>query len=925
MIDGVRFEAGDGVLVVIALLLGGALVTVAGYGVSMSLAGHRRSYDSFAYAPVLGYVLLQLLFLFAYRAGFSVAQAAIFSLALGGALTLGAIWRQAQYRQLACEIKTVIPWRTLTCCALGVVIVSAWPYFLSGWEGYWHSGNEDIIDALNGRDAYLSGVLHDLVSARAMGLLNVDTVKQSYLLPMGILPVTTDNFVEGWIRIQYSSVAFWSYLLSAYHGMDAFLIQALLNLLLMALGVYQLGVRLLKLSRASALCAAGASVLSNFYLISYFAGHEGSMMYNAVAPFLLLLTYQWIEEGRWCWRSCLAIGVMLLMLINTYPFPLPYLVLPLSLFAMYRLLLLPHRWPQRIVRLFQAVAPEGGRAWNLPRLFLLGGMLLLVLGVGFWQTWELFSPIRFKAENQFRAWGTILSYVGWLQYWGIWPSSLPSGNSYLLALIQNDLLVWASLLFAGAMTGLTLYGFYRMSRDGLVFFAIWILIWLLMLPAMRFVVADSYYLYKFLYINAFVGFLALAYAWESIARSGNQRLRQLVWWMLVVWAAVNLLHDGIGGWSIASRAYNKDYPAYQEVLSVPTEVLAQTFIDIPREDHRDVLRQTLTTRGIKLESDKRRAKYLLRMNGLADVVVEQEAPPVWSSALFRIVPAPQRNMVFVVGPWEPELLTRPEGNPARYPFRWVSDRKMSRVEVHVVNRDTRTPYLHFCAESGPSVDYASVPLTLTDARGRLLASYGVDGYACHWLDVSSVTAFPITIATEAIGRRVSPIEVRKLVYRLSNVGLAAAPYAPAQLMAALTHATDIIPGVAPNASRWLERIAHPVLLGNGWYDYETYQGERFRWVGRGAEVVVAPGAAALMVEVERGAGLGAVKTELQLSDAAGSVLVSTPLPVGRGVVRLPLPAMHGVTTYRLQIPVAASPTPGDRRLLNFRVFKISAE
>ena len=46
---------------------------------------------------------------------------------------------------------------------------------------------------------------------------------------------------------------------------------------------------------------------------------------------------------------------------------------------------------------------------------------------------------------------------------------------------------------------------------------------------------------------------------------------------------------------------------------------------------------------------------------------------------------------------------------------------------------------------------------------------------------------------------------------------------------------------------------------------------------------------------------------------------------GSGVRQSGAVALFHELANRLQIPVAASPTPGDRRLLNFRVFKISAE
>jgi hypothetical protein len=131
---------------------------------------------------------------------------------------------------------------------------------------------------------------------------------------------------------------------------------------------------------------------------------------------------------------------------------------------------------------------------------------------------------------------------------------------------------------------------------------------------------------------------------------------------------------------------------------------------------------------------------------------------------------------------------------------------------------------------------------------------------------------------------------------------------PGALRADYTTAPDIVP------------LGSGLRLGSGWYPLETYAGETFRWVNNDAELSVEPAAAGtLALELEPGPGLGTRPFDLQVLDASGHAVETVPVS-HRQMVRVHL----RTGTYRLHVGGGGQPCPGDWRILNVRVFRITA-
>jgi putative methyltransferase (TIGR04325 family) len=114
-----------------------------------------------------------------------------------------------------------------------------------------------------------------------------------------------------------------------------------------------------------------------------------------------------------------------------------------------------------------------------------------------------------------------------------------------------------------------------------------------------------------------------------------------------------------------------------------------------------------------------------------------------------------------------------------------------------------------------------------------------------------------------------------------------------------------------------------LFIGRGWYPFESYGGETFRWVDNHAEIIVTAASGVprrLCLEVEPGPGLGSRPCQVKMLGSVGTGLGTFDV-VGRQTVtvdvRLP-PGSLGV--LRLEVPGGGRAIGDDPRVLNLRVF-----
>jgi ABC-type polysaccharide/polyol phosphate transport system ATPase subunit len=119
-------------------------------------------------------------------------------------------------------------------------------------------------------------------------------------------------------------------------------------------------------------------------------------------------------------------------------------------------------------------------------------------------------------------------------------------------------------------------------------------------------------------------------------------------------------------------------------------------------------------------------------------------------------------------------------------------------------------------------------------------------------------------------------------------------------------------------------VIAPVYIGRGWYPLEAYRGDVFRWGANECEIVLpesGPDAADLVLELEPGPAAGQLPATVQVSDDSGEVLVAVQV-AARERVAVPLPAGQNVPRrIYLRSLAAGEPTPGDERVLCWRLFR----
>ena len=791
-----------------------------------------------------------------------------------------------------------------------VVVFAAIPYLVAGFGHYWQTANEDIFDGLNGRSAYIRNELIGNEASVNVATSTRDALSESLRVQTETSPEHDAKFFrERYVTdpglLQYSSLAFFSVLMHSPVGVDAFLIQALLNLGLFAVGVYAFVRRVFNQPPVVAGIASILSAVGNFYLATYFNGHEGSLMYNAVAPFLLYFMVKWVRDrvpmGTWLIIPMVLTG----MILGAYPYPMPFIIAPFIAYAALA-------WFAR---------RSGDHEYSMIRLvsnrrILMAGLFLF--SIVFIIAYVLAEPIRIRALSQFRSWGTMLNHVGLLQFWGIWPSSLAYTSTTIGWLNSHFDVKLASLFFAATLSAISIYGFFRLLKQNIGFVAIWVPIAIFLFFVMRFAVYDSYYIYKFVYINAWIVIAATVVGFWSLISKQFMPIRLIASGILSLWIVVNLTHNAYAFWQISQKPFNRDSASYFQLLEVPKQILAETYIAIPQQDHADLVRQMLGDNGIVTQNGKLYAKFVLNEVEIKDVVDESVGQTEWQSGRFVLSKRPDNDYIEFAAYWGPEA-GQPDASGISQLFRWISDDRNGTVLIDLHGRSESSRYIYLCGESGLSVGFRTVEVSVFDADQKLAGVIPIGAYNCHWLDISNYRA-PFSLTHHEQGQIVSAIDNRKFIYQIMHIGFSKTD-TPEALPFKFTAAKDIVSlkNISVTAGGGVA-----ILLGNGWYPIEEYGGESFRWVNTNAEIFISGSSSKGSLVIDAASGPSAGKETLQLSavDAQGQIVGSCQLRE-RMKCSIPLTLDYtGKLRLLLRSDGEGHALSSDPRLLNFRVFNL---
>ena len=630
-------------------------------------------------------------------------------------------------------------------------------------------------------------------------------------------------------------------------------------------------------------------------------------MFASVAPYVMWACIRMAEPGRGRLRRTdivKRLAVFTIFLSGAYPYPF-FIALAILLF-----------WGLTYLKTLS----KRRRIWVL--LGFTAALALFYVG-----SWDYFSLFRQRAVDFYRTWGTVFTFIGLFQFWGLWPSFLASASpTVLMNLIQNEVLLSGSYFIVLLLSGLTLYGLYRLLKRGELFFAAFALMFVTTIPLFWFSLHDSYYLYKFLYLTNFAAITLMLFgAREIFIRHRSVLLKTAVTALLAIWAICNAGNNLWATTTVRHLSFNKQTNEYRDVIS-QFKAGDSIYIDLPRRGTRGahlsideyVVRNYLTDARITYTADPRAAQYFLRMNSQPEAVLPTKEEVVWHNNVFRLIKAPQSDVLLVGSFWAPETTAGRDLQP----FRWVDDQTNNWVSIDIIRRAPESRFLFFCVEPGPGVDYRPIPITVTDKDNVELMVETADSFSCYWADIAG-GRLPVTITSPAKGKAVSLIEARHLNFRISNIGLFSAKHT-LDALRALNIEHDITPQATALALETLKLSnSGNVFLLNGWYGVENPGSQMFRWARNGASVLLesaTPGT--LSMELEPGPSLGTANPEFTIRIEGGAAM-QVVKSNSRSVFDVPVtPDKTGRSIIRLEVNSAKRPVPNDWRQLDFRVFKI---
>lgn len=598
----------------------------AGYGIigffSLWLKPEKKA-DMFLVMPVIGYVFSQVLFYQWYYL-FENSTLSLY-LTITSLCLINLFYILFAHKKSGFSINRLIQTikrfdKKVFLVLVLIFILSSWQYLLIGEGHYYHSGNEDYFDGVNGGNAYLTNTPTRLIFYDIAGGVHFHAV----------------------IKYQYSSQAFWRSLLNV-GGLDGFILQEILCLLLTCVGVYWLVGYVFKGGEKIALWTSFWSAAAAFYFSTYMTGHIGSIMYVSVIPVFIGLMLLWIrKEIGWVWLLILAL--LYYFIDNTYPGPIYFVLIPLILLAVHERILIPLLFWKRFFNFFgfQSNIKFKEQIKDIKYLRLLGLIALLLAGIliFIWWLWNYTEQWRFAAILRTSiSWKITLFKEMFMVFWGIYPPGSTGTASILPIFISNDYINTFSFILAILVSLLAVVAVVRCYQfKERYFLLLYGILFIFYLVVMRYFWGSSYYLYKFLYVHMFLIIIALILWIFEAPRNWRKWKRKIFYTGFILLGIINLLWNISLGMDFLVRPYHKKEKIANFFKNVSTVQLSKSYLDIPNEVDNLEFRYIFSERNINLRPTKENAQYIIRLKNVGNAVYNSvdEAHTVFDNGLLSV-------------------------------------------------------------------------------------------------------------------------------------------------------------------------------------------------------------------------------------------------------------------------------------------------
>lgn len=628
--------------------------------------------------------------------------------------------------------KSLMPFLMIYLCCVTAILVLAPKLVFKCESCYFLSASEDVFDAVNGGLFFSnSGVdkgeyVHRWDLKKNVSFASIERTQLSFL--------SFSTFT------QYSSIGYFNNFGFEKFSFSGFLVNFILVYMFSFFWLFLLLKDFLNRNKpifyniVISLFTFG----SYFYFRTYLSGHEGSMIFMGLIGLPIYLAMRTAESKKIEFIEIAFIFITFTYLVFTYPHPLAFFLPPIIGHIV---------WAFKRDQLKKIIKIRSLVYICIPIVVIITGYLLYTLAI------DLAS---FKSNGEkFRSWGVSFSPYIFLVYWGLMKEFL----SYDISLLVNssNYIELHNLIFTVAFT------FSLLSISVIVlkfrnnFFIIsFIITSLLCFPVSIYIVKDSYYFYKFLYMTHWIfvlGFLL------SITFFTNRILKTTSYFLFIIFCLVNLYWNTVVKDITTNIFVNRNIDHIKKVTLLDKEFLFNSNFLLPNDQLSATVELFLASIGVSIDNKSSSKKYLIKVDEYPDVADANNFSSdrfIKKFELFSIYKNSDNRFTSVKSYWQSELEYNNKSIWSTIPFRWISN---SQQNIKIYSSPEKIQRV--CFEVGPGATELPIVLNVNNNFIQFQRS------TCEYLLANKNGE--ISIKSKIVGKNSLPYDDRELNFRFGHI------------------------------------------------------------------------------------------------------------------------------------------------------------
>lgn len=477
---------------------------------------------------------------------------------------------------------------------------------------------------------------------------------------------------------------------------------------------------------------------SYFYFRTYLSGHEGSMIFMGLIGLPIYLAMRVSEQKKIDIVEIFLICITLLYLVFTYPHPLAFFLPPIIGHIV---------WALKRDQLKNIIKHRSLVYFVAPIVILILAYFLYILAI------ELAS---FKLNGEkYRSWGVTFSPYIFLVYWGLVKEFLSFDVSLIVNssnFIKLQKIIYV-ISFAFSLTSISVIVLKFRNNFFIISF---IITSLLCFPVSIYIVKDSYYFYKFLYMTHWIfvlGFLL------SITFFTNRILKTTSYFLFIIFCLVNLYWNTVVKDITTNIFVNRNIDHIKKVTLLDKEFLFNSNFLLPNDQLSATVELFLASIGVSIDNKSSSKKYLIKVDEYPDVADANNFSSdrfIKKFELFSIYKNSDNLFTSVNSFWQSELEYNNKSIWSTIPFRWISN---SQQNIKIYSSPEKIQRV--CFEVGPGVTELPIVLNVNNNFIQFQRS------TCEYLLANKNGE--ISIKSKIVGKNSLPYDDRELNFRFGHI------------------------------------------------------------------------------------------------------------------------------------------------------------